>query len=203
MQNARYSVVSREWPRLHRTSLRSRPSPTRTSFRPDLGLFDWNIYLSHAERHWKGVAKTPPQTVDGREPTFECPLSDAECQFVFDEKASDEFDGETLDRSKWDDWVESFQGRRRGFLFSRDNVDVANGELRLKARLLREDEKTFDNLARGFDTYATAIVKSKEKTFYGYYECRAKSMKAAVCNAFWLYDPLSDELWYYTVNAAM
>ena len=159
----------------------------------DLGLFDWNIYLSHAERHWKGVAKTPPQTVDGRQQTFECPLSDDECQFVFDEKASDEFDGETLDRSKWDDWVESFQGRRSGFLFSRDNVDVANGELRLKARLLREDEKTFDNLARGFDTYATAIVKSKEKTFYGYYECRAKSMKAAVCNAFWLYDPLSDE----------
>ena len=159
----------------------------------DLGLFDWNIYLSHAERHWKGVAKTPPQTVDGREPTFECPLSDAECQLVFDEAASDEFEGETLDRSKWDDWVESFQGRRSGFLFSRDNVDVAKGELRLKARLLREDEKTFDNLARGFDTYATAIVKSKKKTFYGYYECRAKSMKAAVCNAFWLYDPLSDE----------
>ena len=159
----------------------------------DLGLFDWNIYLSHAERHWKGVAKTPPQTVDGREPTFECPLSDAGCQFVFDEQASDEFEGETLDRSKWDDWVESFQGRRSGFLFSRDNVDVAKGELKLTARLLREDEKTFDNLARGFDTYATAIVKSKKKTFYGYYECRAKSMKAAVCNAFWLYDPLSDE----------
>jgi len=159
----------------------------------DLGLYDWNIYLSHAERHWKGVAKTSSQTVDGREPTFECPLSDAGCQFVFDEQASDEFDGETLDRSKWDDWVESFQGRRRGFLFSRDNVDVAKGELRLKARLLREDEKTLDNLARGFDTYATAIVKSKKKTFYGYYECRAKSMKAAVCNAFWLYDPLSDE----------
>ena len=159
----------------------------------DFGLFDWNIYLSHAERHWKGVAKTPPQTVDGRQQTFECPLADAGCQFVFDEQASDEFEGETLDRSKWDDWVESFQGRRSGFLFSRDNVDVAKGELKLTARLLREDEKTFDNLARGFDTYATAIVKSKKKTFYGYYECRAKSMKAAVCNAFWLYDPLSDE----------
>ena len=159
----------------------------------DLGLFDWNIYLSHAERHWKGVAKTPPQTVDGRQQTFECPLSDAGYQFVFDEKVSDEFEGETLDRSKWDDWVESFQGRRSGFLFSRDNVDVAKGELKLTARLLREDEKTFDNFARGFDTYATAIVKSKKKTFYGYYECRAKSMKAAVCNAFWLYDPLSDE----------
>ena len=172
--------------------------PSRVSYhchdgKHDLGLFDWNIYLTHAENHWKGVAKTPPKTVDGREPTFECPLADAGCQFVFDEKASDEFEGETLDRSKWDDWVESFQGRRSGFLFSRDNVDVAKGELKLTARLLREDEKTFDNIARGFDTYATAIVKSKKKTFYGYYECRAKSMKAAVCNAFWLYDPLSDE----------
>ena len=48
---------------------------------------------------------------------------------VFDEKASDEFEGETLDRSKWDDWVESFQGRRRGFLFSRDNVALGRGQL--------------------------------------------------------------------------
>ena len=159
----------------------------------DLGLYDWNVYLSHAERHWKGERQSSPQKVDGRWPVTDCPLSDAGLQLVFDPDASDEFDGETLDRSKWDDWVESFQGRRQGFLFARDNVDVAQGELRLKARLLRGDEKTFDNLARGFDTYATAIVKAKKKTFYGYYECRAKSMKAAVCNAFWLYDPLSDQ----------
>ena len=169
----------------------------------DLGLFDWNIYLSHAERNWKGVereegkGKREEGRIEGRGSEMPVPqLSTSNFDLstlVFDEKASDEFEGETLDRSKWDDWVESFQGRRRGFLFSRDNVDVANGELKLTARLLREDEKTFDNLARGFDTYATAIVKSKEKTFYGYYECRAKTMKAAVCNAFWLYDPLSDE----------
>ena len=175
-------------------------NPTRVSYhchkgKHNLGLDDWNAYLAHAERHWKG--KEPGQaTSDGRHAEGEHqPLVDAErvAGFVFDTAASDEFDGETLDRSKWDDWVESFQGRRQGFLFARDNVDVAQGELRLKARLLREDEKTRDNLARGFDTYATAIVKAKKKTFYGYYECRAKSMKAAVCNAFWLYDPLSDE----------
>ena len=172
--------------------------PSRVSYhvhpgRHDLLLYDWNIYLSHAEKHWKGAAMTSPKKAVERRPPVVCPLSDAGCPLVFDEAASDEFDGEALDRAKWDDWVESFQGRRQGFLFSRDNVDVAEGELRLRARLLREDEKTFDNLARGFDTYATAIVKSKKKTFYGYYECRAKAMKAAVCNAFWLYDPLSDE----------
>ncbi len=121
---------------------------------------------------------------------MECPVDG---NFVFDPAASDEFEGESLDLSKWMNWVESFQGRRTGFLFSRENVAVKDGKLELTARLLREDEKTLDNIDRGFDTYATAIVKAKRKTFYGYYECRAKSMKAAVCNAFWLYDPLSDK----------
>ena len=176
----------------------------------NLGLFDWNIYLSHAERNWKGdegeegrgkreegKGKREEKRIEGRGSEMPVPqLSTSDFDLstlVFDAAASDEFEGETLDRSKWDDWVESFQGRRRGFLFSRDNVALGRGQLHLTARLLREDEKTLDNLARGFDTYATAIVKAKKKTFYGYYECRAKSMKAAVCNAFWLYDPLSDE----------
>ena len=171
--------------------------PSRVSYhvhpgKHDLGLYDWNVYLSHATKFWKKpAALTRDADPDkGRAVSMKPPV---DFPLVFDEASSDEFDGETLDRSKWDDWVESFQGRRRGFLFARDNVDVAQGELRLAARLLREDEKTLDNIARGFDTYATAIVKAKKKTFYGYYECRAKSMKAAVCNAFWLYDPLSDE----------
>ena len=169
----------------------------------DLGREDWNVYLAHAERHWSGVqsskfkVQSEKCNIEGRDMDVPVPQLSASSlelsAFVFDEKASDEFEGETLDRSKWDDWVESFQGRRRGFLFSRDNVALGRGPLHLTARLLREDEKTLDNLARGFDTYATAIVKAKEKTFYGYYECRAKTMKAAVCNAFWLYDPLSDE----------
>lgn len=105
----------------------------------------------------------------------------------------DDFNGTSLNESLWDDWVWSFPGRRQGFLFARDNVSVSNGCLNLTARLMRDDEKTVENLRRGFTTYATAYVRAKKKTFYGYYECRAKGMKACVCNAFWLYDPLSDD----------
>ena len=105
---------------------------------------------------------------------------------------SDEFDGAALDESVWTDWVPSFQGRSTGFLFARDNVAVTNGCLSLTARLMRDGEKTVENIRRGFDKYATAYVRRREKSFYGYYECRAKSMRACVCNAFWLYDPLSD-----------
>ena len=112
--------------------------------------------------------------------------------YVFDAAASDEFEGPALDSSKWLDWVASFQGRSRGFLFARDNVALRNGRLELTARLLRQDEKTVENIRRGFDTYATAIVKAVRKTHYGYYECSAKTMHSNVCNAFWLHDPLSD-----------
>ena len=105
---------------------------------------------------------------------------------------ADEFDGPGLDERVWSDWEASFQGRRAGFLFARDNVAVSNGCLNLTARLLRTDEKTVENLRRGFDTYATAYVRRREKSFYGYYECRARTMDSKVCNAFWLYDPLSD-----------
>ncbi len=105
---------------------------------------------------------------------------------------ADEFDGHALDETRWTDWIPSFQGRSAGFLFARDNVSVSNGCLRLTARFMRDDEKTVENLRRGFTTYATAFVRAKKKTLYGYYECRARTMKSKVCNAFWLYDPLSD-----------
>jgi len=107
---------------------------------------------------------------------------------------ADEFDGARLDADWWDDFVPTFLGRTTGFLFARDNVSVSNGCLRLTARNLRDDEKTVENLSRGYDKYATAIVRTRRKFRYGYFEARARGMRASVCNAFWLYDPLSDRL---------
>lgn len=105
---------------------------------------------------------------------------------------ADDFGGAALDEAKWTDWVASFPGRSAGFLFARDNVSVTNGCLSLTARRMRADERTVENLRRGFTTYATAYVRAKEKTSYGLYLCRARAMRSKVCNAFWLYDPLSD-----------
>lgn len=105
----------------------------------------------------------------------------------------DDFNGDKLDDAAWCDWVWSFPGRRTGFLFARDNVAVSNGCLNLTARLMRDDEKTVENLRRGFTSYATSLVRSRKKFHYGYFECRARTMNSKVCNAFWLYDPLSDK----------
>jgi len=107
---------------------------------------------------------------------------------------SDEFDGTALDAGKWWDHNPAFFGRDWAhFAFSPDNVKVEDGMLRLVAREMRPDEKTFANVARGYDRWSTATVKSRRQALYGYFECRARVMRASVCNAFWLYDPLSGD----------
>lgn len=118
---------------------------------------------------------------------------------------SDEFEASRLDAAKWDDWCATFQGRRAagpagspcetGFWFRPDNVAVENGELVLTARLLDEREKASrENAYTRYAPYATSIVKSRRKICYGYFEIRAKTMSACVSNAFWLYDPHSEDL---------
>lgn len=115
---------------------------------------------------------------------------------------SDEFDGVKLDAAKWDDWCYSFQGRRAqerpgtpcktGFMFSPDNVRVEKGELVLTARMQDARDQTHRNEYLRYAPYSVALVKSKAKRTYGYYEMRARTMRACVSNAFWLYDPHSD-----------
>lgn len=116
---------------------------------------------------------------------------------------SDEFEGASLDRAKWDDGCRSFPGRSSsgatgaplvdGFLFAPENVAVENGELVLTARLLDASEQTRRDAYSRRGPWATSIVKSRAKHAYGYFEIRAQTMKACVSNAFWLYDPHSDD----------
>ena len=86
--------------------------------------------------------------------------------------------------------------RRKPSHFARSNVKVKKGRLRLSAKNLDPNKVSIQDKARGYDKFSTAIIKSKERSHYGYYEARAKSMKAAVCNAFWLYDPLEESVKY-------
>ena len=119
--------------------------------------------------------------------TPECPLGD---DYEFAPDMSDEFNGDALDDSKWWDFNPAWRGRKPA-LFSRENVKVADGSLQLTASQMKPEEVTVENKARVYDKYWKAIVKSRKKIAYGYYEARCKSMRACVCNAFWLYDPFS------------
>ncbi len=69
---------------------------------------------------------------------------------------------------------------------------VADGTLQLTARVSEPATVSVEDRVRGYDQFTTAIVKSKQRIRYGYFEALCRSMRANVCNAFWLYDPLSE-----------
>ena len=119
--------------------------------------------------------------------------------WVLDKSFSDEFNKSKLDETKWWDFNPAWHGRKPSH-FARSNVKVKKGLLRLSAKSLDPKQVSIQDKARGYDKFSTAIIKSKNRSYYGYYEARAKSMKAAVCNAFWLYDPLEESIKYREVN---
>lgn len=101
---------------------------------------------------------------------------------------SDEFDGDALDTEKWYDHDPLWQGRKPGF-FSKRNVSVKNGMLRLEARY-----ETLPDLPDGYHTFTTAAVKSRAKVLYGYFEITCKPMRSRASSAFWFYNN-TPEMW--------
>jgi beta-glucanase (GH16 family) len=115
-----------------------------------------------------------------------CPLGR---DWAFVPAFSDEFDGAQLDAGKWWDFNPAWHGRQPAH-FARANVRVADGMLQLTARVPDPALVTVEDRVRGYARFTTALVKSKQRLCYGYFEARCRSMRANVCNAFWLYDPL-------------
>ncbi len=115
-----------------------------------------------------------------------CPLGPG---WVLVDAFSDEFSGHKPDTARWWDFNPTFHGRKPAY-FDRRNVKVRNGILELWAREQKPAEVTEENRVRGYNKYTTSTLKGKIRVRYGYFETRAKAMKASVSGAFWLYDPL-------------
>jgi len=99
---------------------------------------------------------------------------------------TDEFDGSTLDRTKWHDHNPQWKGRQPGF-FARHNVTVSDGKLHITMRA--EDRP---NLPQGYHTFTCGAVKSTKPVLYGYFEAKCKPMKSRGSSAFWFYNNQPD-----------
>ena len=96
---------------------------------------------------------------------------------------SDEFNGTTLDTTKWYNHNPTWKGRAPS-LFRASNVTMEAGKLVLTGR--REE---VPNAPEGYHTFTSAAVQSKRKVLYGYFEIKCKPMNSALSSAFWLYTP--------------
>lgn len=119
-----------------------------------------------------------------------CPLGEG---WVLDTSVSDEFNGAGIDKAKWWDYAPRWRGRRE-YLISHKNVEVRDGFLSLYTRNVKPEEMAYEDREDGVLPYTCALIKSRKKVTYGYFECRSRGTAAEVRDAFWLYDPLSDRL---------
>jgi len=93
------------------------------------------------------------------------------------EVLSDEFNGSSLNLSKWTINDPQWEGRRPA-RFEESSVSVANGDLKISA-----SKKS--NPFNGW-THSGGLVRSKTRNQYGYYVTRMKGNKTFMSSTFWL-----------------
>ncbi|MFR9546491.1 MAG: family 16 glycosylhydrolase [Rikenellaceae bacterium] len=120
------------------------------------------------------------------EPTLNKPSS---VDWVYDATISDEFEGSTLDTTKWYDHNPHWLGREPSWFYDK-NVVIRDGSLILMGK--REE---LENLPEAYHTFTSAAVQSKDTVLYGFFEIRCRAMDSALSSAFWLYvqDSLKQE----------
>ena len=115
-----------------------------------------------------------------------CPLTFGQWELI--PEFSDEFDVGKLDETKWFPNNPGWKGREPAF-FSKANVEVKDGMLHLTAKA-----ENLPNLPKGYHTFTTAAVQSKNRVKYGYFEIRCRPMNSAASSAFWFY-AIDKTLW--------
>lgn len=107
----------------------------------------------------------------------------------------DEFEGEELDRTKWDDnqTVDTLHWGpvRKGGYWHKDMIEVRDGNLVIKTEYKEEplEGDTFGSPDKYGEGYYTGMIAThgKKDFFYGYFECRAILPKSTgMWSAFWM-----------------
>ena len=130
------------------------------------------------------------------------PASDPqnEGNWVLRPDLSDEFDGDSLDATKWiksgegGEFVVGWPGRAPS-QFAPENIRVEDGKLKLATKwdpdydfVLRRDAEE----DRRYGTYTTAAVVSRATLKYGYMEVKVKAADASITSSFWATGPRSE-----------
>lgn len=96
---------------------------------------------------------------------------------------TDEFNGSSLDPTKWTPKSPGWPGRQPG-LFDPNNVIVGGGTLQLWARAARRNS----SWPAGYDNYTTSAVHSLATVHWGYFEIRWRSGSSAISSSWWFHN---------------
>ena len=99
-------------------------------------------------------------------------------RWVLNAQFSDEFNGNTLDKTKWNDTFGGWRGRKPAW-FNPEAITVENGCLEIQSGVL-------DNPFDGYTMYGGAVTSKTSNAHYGYYEVSSKASRIAMSTTFWL-----------------
>jgi len=144
----------------------------------------WSVAIPPQANTWTRVGSlgtVPPQAHP------DLPLSDQANagRWVLDSALSDDFNGDTLDLDRWhvNNAIGNESLGRKPALYRPENAYLGNGNLNIDFRKAVLPEKY---VRLGYKDYTSAMVRTNQRSFYGYYEARAKPMNSAGSSAFWL-----------------
>ncbi len=139
----------------------------------------WGAEISRRDLGW---TRTEPIGEIPARVTHDLPLSDQQNEggWVKMDEFSDEFDGDSLDETKW---VSPYRWKGRPpALFVRSNVTVSDGMLHLA---MRKEHVPYMDKDEKFHDYTSAWVGTQKLTRYGYFEVMARPMNSAGSSSFW------------------
>lgn len=103
-------------------------------------------------------------------------------RWVLNTQYSDEFDGNKLDGSKWQNHYNGgWQGRAPAW-FNPDAVWLEDGLLKIKSGVLEKPKGRNGQ----YTMYGGAVSSTTKNAHFGYYECKAKASKIAMSTTFWM-----------------
>ncbi|WP_259741082.1 family 16 glycosylhydrolase [Pseudomonas frederiksbergensis] len=144
----------------------------------------WSVAIPAQADTWPRVG---PLGSLPRQTNTHLPVSDQSNagRWVLDNTLSDDFNGTTLDPKRWhvNDATGTDSLGRKPALFRPENATLGNGNLNI---VFRKETLPQKYVELGFKDYSSAMVRTIERGFYGYYEARAKPMNSAGSSAFWL-----------------
>ena len=106
---------------------------------------------------------------------------------------SDEFNGNSLDSSKWINYHPYWNGRSPS-QFKRENVSVSGGNLRLKSTSQVDSLSQVGNPEEDIWVNSAAVTSIDPSASYGYYEARIKASQLSMTSSFWFQAPNSGEI---------
>lgn len=111
------------------------------------------------------------------------------------ETMSDEFEGQTLDTTKWSNDHRFWDGRQPS-CFDPKNVSLRDGKLVLTSQwedeltdAMKEANSKLPEGAQQYKDISASCVQSILPTGYGYYEIKARTAPISISSAFWFRNP--------------